>query len=97
MLLAQIALWCYSSPINTIIVNAVPAHLRPYAVSVSIFSIHAFGDAISPTLVGLISRFSGADADHSNLQLAMWIVPVAMVVGTAIWLQGWRKVPEAAA
>jgi MFS family permease len=91
---AQIMLWCYNSPINTIIVNAVPAHLRPYAVSVSIFSIHAFGDAASPSIVGKVADLTGTGPDHTNLQFAISFVPIAMAVGTLIWLVGWRRLPE---
>jgi MFS family permease len=88
MLAAQIMLWCYNGPINALIVNAVAADMRTRAVSVSIFCIHLFGDASAPTIVGAVS-----DATQS-LQYAIGLVPVALVVGTLIWMYGWRTVPD---
>jgi MFS family permease len=90
MLGAQALLWCYNGPVNALIVNAVSADMRTRAVSLSIFSIHLFGDATSPTIVGAIS-----DATHS-LQFAINLVPLTLVACTLIWMYGWRRVPETA-
>ena len=84
----QVMLWCYNGPINALIVNSVAAPIRTKAVSVSIFCIHFLGDAASPSVVGLLS-----DISHS-LHSAIQIVPIALVIGTALWLYGWRTVPE---
>ncbi len=88
MFAAQTFLWCYNGPINTLIVNSVTAPMRTRAVSLSIFSIHFLGDAASPSLVGKLS-----DVTHS-LQTAIHLVPIALVVGAALWFYGWRTVPE---
>jgi len=85
--LAQFFMWCYNGPINAIIVNAVPAGMRARAVSMSILSIHLFGDAISPTIIGVISDRTG------NLFNGMVLIPVMMVVGAGIWGVGWRRLP----
>ena len=53
-----------------VIVSAVPAGVRAMAMAVSIFVIHALGDAISPPLIGLL-------ADARGLALAVLIVPAA--------------------
>ncbi len=89
MILAQFFMWFYNAPINAILINAVSSSLRARAFSLSILSIHLLGDAISPTLVGVI-----ADATHS-LPLAITMVPIALGVGCAIWMVAWRKLPEA--
>jgi predicted MFS family arabinose efflux permease len=85
---AQTLLWCYNGPINALIVNAVAADTRTRAVSLSIFLIHFLGDASSPSIVGIVSTMTG------DLHLAIALVPLALIVGTAIWLYGWRSVPE---
>ncbi len=87
ILVAQILLWFYNGPINALIVNAVGANLRARAVAVSILCIHLFGDALSPSIVGLVS-----DRTRS-LPLALSMVPVALAVGAVVWLAGWRLVP----
>jgi MFS family permease len=88
ILLAQFFMWCYNGPINAIIVNAVPAAMRARAVSLSILSIHLLGDAISPTIIGVISDRTGA------LLNGMLLIPAMMLLGAAIWGVGWRTIRE---
>jgi MFS family permease len=87
ILLAQFFMWFYNGPINAIIVNSVAAGMRARAVSMSILSIHLLGDAISPTIIGEIS-----DRSH-NLMNGMVLIPVMMLLGSAIWGIGWRRLP----
>jgi MFS family permease len=87
----QVFLWAYNAPVNALIVNSVGPELRARAVGLSILSIHLFGDVLSPPLIGLISDATGGD-----LEGALVIVPVALGVGAAIWLVGWRRLPEPA-
>ncbi|MGI5865189.1 MAG: spinster family MFS transporter [Myxococcales bacterium] len=47
-----------TGPLNTAIINSVPARIRASAMATTIFVIHLFGDAISPTLVGMVSDWS---------------------------------------
>jgi MFS family permease len=88
ILLAQFFMWFYNGPINAIIVNSVPAAMRARAVSMSILSIHLLGDAISPTIIGVISDRTG------DLMNGMILIPVMMVVGAAIWGVGWKTIRE---
>jgi len=88
--LAQFFLWFYNGPVNALIVNAFDSHLVARAFSISILSIHLFGDAVSPPIVGIVSDATG------NLPLAVMIIPVALAVGCMIWLWGWRAIPEPA-
>lgn len=69
-----------TGPVNTLILETVPANLRASAMAVSIFMIHLFGDVPSPLMVGWLS-----DALHS-LQKAVLILPVALVIGSGLWL-----------
>ena len=86
ILLAQFFMWFYNGPINAIIVNSVPAAMRARAVSMSILSIHLFGDAISPTMIGEISDRTG------SLMNGMILIPVMMLLGAAIWGVGWKRI-----
>jgi MFS family permease len=85
--LAMFFMWFYNGPINTIIVNSVPAELRARAVGLSILSIHLLGDAISPTMIGAISDRTG------RLMNGMVLIPAMMLLGALIWGIGWRRLP----
>jgi MFS family permease len=84
----QVFLWMYNGPVNALIVNSVDASLRARAFGVSIFCIHAFGDAASPPLIGLIS-----DHTNQNLSLALVLVPIFLLIGALVWIAGWRNLP----
>jgi len=84
---AQLCLWCYNGPINTVLVNCVPADLRTRAFSLSILLIHLLGDALSPSAVGIVS-------DAAGLRSALWMVPISLVLCTGIWGWAWRTLPE---
>lgn len=88
MIAAQICLWAYNSPVNALLVNSVDPHLRARAFGLSILCIHLFGDVLSPPLIGAISDATG------NLELALIMVPVTVLLGGIIWIYGWRTLPE---
>jgi MFS family permease len=82
---AELLLFLSTGPINVVIVSAVPADVRAMAMAVSIFVIHALGDAISPPLIGLL-------ADAHGLARAVLIVPAALAASGVIWtITAWRK------
>jgi len=56
-------------------------NLQASAMAVSIFAIHLFGDMWSPEIVGRL-----ADSFGGNLQRAVLILPVALLVAGALWL-----------
>jgi MFS family permease len=97
ILCAQFFMWCYNGPINAMIANATGSALRARAFALSILTIHLFGDSISPTIVGRISDVLAASGKGEPLALALWLVPIAMATGAAIWAWGWRRLPETAA
>jgi MFS family permease len=70
-----------TSPINAVILRAVPTELRASAMALSIFAIHLLGDLWSPPFVGLL-------ADHLPVQLAMLTLPVAIALSAWLW---WPK------
>jgi predicted MFS family arabinose efflux permease len=78
MIGAELLMFASTGPINTVIVNVVPAGIRTSAMALSIFAIHALGDVHSPWLVGAIS-------DLKSLQVAVLILPAAALLGGAVW------------
>lgn len=84
----QFFMWFYNGPINTVLVNCVSSSLRARAFSLSILAIHILGDAISPPIVGWIADVTG------DLTLAVIVIPVSLVLGTAVWIYAWRTLPE---
>jgi MFS family permease len=73
-----LTLFVCTSPINAVVLRAVPTELRASAMALTIFSIHVFGDLWSPPLVGVL-------ADHVAIELAMMVLPAAIAVSAIMW------------
>src|SRR5579884_353327 len=84
--LSMFLLFLCTGPVNTLIIETVPVNLRASAMALSIFMIHLFGDVWSSEIVGRL-----ADYWH-NLQRAVLILPVALLIGGALWL--WLALAE---
>jgi len=82
--IAELLIFMSTGPVNSAIVNAVAPAERATAVGLSILVMHLIGDIPSPPLIGRIS-------DATSLEHAFLIVPVAIVIGGAIWtFAAWR-------
>jgi hypothetical protein len=73
-----------TGPSNTILANVTPSSVRATAFAFNIFLIHAFGDAISPPLLG---RIVGANV---RWNLAFTVVTAIMALAAGLWLWGAR-------
>ena len=78
--LAMFLLFLCTGPVNTLIIETVPVNLRSSAMAISIFMIHLFGDVWSSEIVGRLADY------WSNLQKAVLILPLALLVGGLLWL-----------
>jgi len=79
--LAMFLVFLPTGPINTLIIQAVPGHLKSIAMAIVIFALHFFGDMWSPEIVGRL-------ADHwGKLELSILILPPMFVVAGVFW--GW--------
>jgi MFS family permease len=78
---AMFFLFLPTGPVNTLILETAPVNMRASAMAISIFTIHLFGDMWSPEIVGRLS-----DSFGGNLQKAVLILPVALIVASALWL-----------
>jgi MFS family permease len=79
---AQIAIWTSLSPLNAVLLGAVPNETRALAMAMSIFAGHAFGDVPTVPLIGLLSDTIG------SLPHAMFVLPVLMAACAVTWWIG---------
>ncbi len=72
-----------TGPSNATIANVVGPELRMTAYAVSIFLIHALGDAISPPVIGAIT-----DATKGDMNKGFLVVSIAMLFSGLVWTWG---------
>jgi len=85
--LAEVFLFLNTGPLNAVVLGCVPARIRATAMAVNIFFIHAFGDAISPPIMGALSdRF---DLYHGTL-----LAPLMMLISGIVLLRAIRITAE---
>lgn len=92
VLIAEFFVFAYSGPYHAAIVEAVPLEMRSMAFAVEIFIIHAFGDAISPVLLGKVSDITG------SLGMALIASMLYLIVGGIISIfagKAWEKQQKA--
>jgi MFS transporter, Spinster family, sphingosine-1-phosphate transporter len=82
--LAEVFIFLNTGPLNAIIANVSRSEVRATAYAVNIFVIHALGDAISPTIVGMVS-------DRVGLSAAFWIAPGALALAALFCFWGMRS------
>jgi hypothetical protein len=70
-----------TGPTNTILANVTHPSIRAGAYALNIFMIHAFGDVISPVVIGVVS-------DRYDMNRAFVLVGVTFVVSGVLWLVG---------
>lgn len=76
-----------TGPTNTILANVIHPSMRASAYALNILIIHAFGDAISPPLIGWISG-------RENLDRGFMVVSLSMLVGGVLWLMGTKYLKQ---
>jgi MFS family permease len=79
-------LFLNTGPCNTALANVTHPSLRATGFAVNIFVVHAFGDAISPPLIGAI-------AGHTNMNVAFFVVSFTMALAGIVWLWGAKYLP----
>jgi MFS transporter, Spinster family, sphingosine-1-phosphate transporter len=80
LVLCMASLFLSTGPVNTLILETVPAHMRASSMAASIFAIHLFGDLWSPPLIGYVFDRWG-DLRHAMLLF----LPGALVVSAFFW------------
>lgn len=88
---AEFCLFLNTGPTNTIIANVTHPAIRASAFALTIFIIHALGDAISPPLMGWISGLARSEQHPGgNMNAGFLVVAFAILVGGVFWLIGTR-------
>lgn len=89
---AELLLFLNTGPLNAALVGCVPVQMRGAAFAANVLCIHAFGDALSSTLLGVISDAAtpalGSEAAGLSLAVATTAIPVA--IGGLVLLRGAR-------
>jgi len=70
-----------TGPTNTILANVTHPALRAGAYALNIFIIHAFGDVISPVIIGIVS-------DRYDMDRAFMVVGIMFILAGVFWLAG---------
>ena len=83
--LAELFLFLNTGPLNTVLVDVLRPERRATGFAITIFIIHALGDAISPAIIGSLSDIWG-------LRAALLITPLAVAVAAVFALRGSRFV-----
>ncbi len=76
--IAEVFIFMSTGPVNSAIINVVKPGERATALGLSVLVMHLVGDIPSPPLIGLVS-------DHSTLEKAFMLVPLAIVIAGVIW------------
>lgn len=84
MFLACFCLFFNTGPTNTILANVTHPSIRSVGFAINIFIIHAFGDVISPVIIGLLNDWLG-DMNKSFL-----VVGLMFLAAGIFWLLGVR-------
>jgi MFS transporter, Spinster family, sphingosine-1-phosphate transporter len=81
--LACFCLFFNTGPTNTILANVSHPSMRAAAFALNIFVIHAFGDVLSPVVIGVLS-------DKYSLTVGFLAVGVTFLAAGGFWLLGAR-------
>lgn len=83
--LAIFCLFLNTGPANTILANVTHPSMRASGFALNIFLIHALGDAISPTIIGMVTDLWGGD-----MNIGFLFVSLTILVSGALWIVGAR-------
>jgi MFS family permease len=72
-----------TGPTNTILANVTHPSLRAGAFALNIFIIHAFGDVLSPVVIGILG-------DRYDMNFAFVVVGLMFLASALCWLMGVR-------
>lgn len=88
LFLACFCLFFNTGPTNTILANVTHPALRASGFALNIFIIHAFGDAVSPMLVGFLNGY------FQDMNVGFLIVSGMFLASGLFWLWGTRYLEE---
>ncbi|HEY1434455.1 MAG TPA: MFS transporter, partial [Thermoanaerobaculia bacterium] len=83
LFLTCFCLFFNTGPTNTILANVSHPSIRAAGFALNIFLIHAFGDVLSPVVIGILS-------DRYSMHAAFVVVGLMFVIAGAFWMAGAR-------
>jgi predicted MFS family arabinose efflux permease len=89
LFLSMTLLFLNTTPVNNLTLSSLPASLRAMGASINVFAIHALGDALSPSIVGVFSDRMGGTGPA--LAKALLITVPAMVLSGFVLLAARRR------
>lgn len=81
---ACFCLFFNTGPTNTILANVTHPSMRAAAFALNIFVIHAFGDVISPVVIGFLNDWYG------DMNKSFFVVGFMFLAAGVLWLVGAR-------
>lgn len=82
-------LFLSTGPSNAILANVTHPSIRATGFALSIFFIHALGDAVSPPIIGLITDATKTPQDpKGNMTLGFLVVGAMILLSGALWMWG---------
>jgi MFS transporter, Spinster family, sphingosine-1-phosphate transporter len=82
--LACFCLFFNMGPTNTILANVTHPSMRAAAFAFNIFIIHAFGDVISPVVIGFLNDWYG------DMNKSFFVIGLMFLAAGVLWLVGTR-------
>ena len=94
--IAELFLFLNTGPLNAALIGCVPVQMRGAAFALNVLCIHAFGDALSNVLLGVVSDAAtpvlGSASAGLSLAIAVTAIPVA--IGGLLLLRGGRWIAQ---
>jgi len=88
LFLACFCLFFNTGPINTVIANVTHPSMRASAFALNILLIHAFGDAISPTILGWLNGYYG------TMNVGFLAISAMFFIAGGCWFLGARHLEK---
>lgn len=85
--LAELFLFLNTGPLNTVLIDVLRPNRRATGFAITIFTIHALGDAVSPAIIGALS-------DAWGLRNALLVTPLAVAAAAIFAVRGCRFVGD---
>ena len=78
----MIFVWTFLAPNSAVSISVIPSSMRSFSSAIIIFFQHAFGDVVSPPIIGAIS-------DASSLRNGLQVTWMMIFLSGCIWFYGY--------
>eukprot|EP00823_Brevimastigomonas_motovehiculus_P003231 TRINITY_DN1950_c0_g1_i1.p1 TRINITY_DN1950_c0_g1~~TRINITY_DN1950_c0_g1_i1.p1 ORF type:complete len:678 (-),score=153.87 TRINITY_DN1950_c0_g1_i1:44-2077(-) len=81
----ELCLFACIAPINSAILWSIPTRYGGLAIAMSVLIIHAFGDAVSPPILGALLVRTNDDWVFCMFLLTLWLLWSVLIFGIGYW------------